>query len=160
MRPLLIAAAAIFGLAAIGSKAAAAAQDSGDTSGPGTDPPSDLYGAVVIAMAEAIAQAEGFNSGPTALPARNHNPGDLKDTVTGEITLYPDDPTGWAALYNQVNLMLTGASHVYRLDMALSQVAVLWTGGDNPDGWARTVASSLGVTADTTLGDIAQGGAQ
>jgi hypothetical protein len=116
-------------------------------SGFGSDPAGKL--------AAAIASAEGF--GPVAnLPTRANNPGDLElgDLGHGTIgakTVFGSLTEGIAALKRQINLIVSGDSQYYSTNMTISQMAKLWTGGDNADAWAQNVASSLGVTPDTTL---------
>lgn len=116
------------------------------------------------ALADAIAVAEGYYvSG--SLAARANNPGNLKlgDVGYGMIdgkTVYATVTDGWNALYRQVRLMLTGESAYYHPGMTLSEVAVIYTGGDNPVSWAYTVAQSLGVSVQTRLSDLLAGAAE
>jgi len=147
----VLAIGAVIGLLWLFSRAAAAQQQSDSAIAPPADPSTE---SAVLVMAAAIAQAEGFNV-PNTQPARLHNPGDLTDPDTGQLRTFSNDADGYAALYNQVRLMLTGQSRIYTLDMSLAQVAVIYTGNDNPAGWARTVANALGVSTSTTLGQIA-----
>lgn len=118
---------------------------------------------VVEAIARAIATAEGFfSSSGTALPQRANNPGDLMlgDIGFGVIngkTIYKTAEDGWNALYNQVRLMLTGASAYYNPQMTIREIAVKYTGNDNPVSWAMNVAQSLGVSIETRLGDLVGG---
>lgn len=114
---------------------------------------------LVQAIARAIARAEGFFSGPTALPVRANNPGNLKlgDAGQGTIggkTIFATIEDGWAALYKQIRLMLTGASAYYHPGMTIAQVAKIYTGGDNALAWAKNVAISLGVSVQTKLADL------
>ena len=114
---------------------------------------------VVQAIAMAIARAEGFFSGPTALPVRANNPGNLKlgDAGRGTIggkTIFATIEDGWNALYRQIRLMLTGASKYYSPEMTIAQVAAIYTGGDNALAWAKNVAVSLGVSIQTKLGEL------
>jgi len=107
-----------------------------------------------------ISKAEGFDV-PGSLPARCHNPGDLEIGNVGYgvdngKTIFPDDATGWAALYREGSLMLAAMtslhrSHVYSLGETFLQVAQAWTGGDNPSGWAQTVAETCGMSVTNTL---------
>ncbi|HLZ12548.1 MAG TPA: hypothetical protein VKP58_08170 [Candidatus Acidoferrum sp.] len=115
-------------------------------------------------LAQAIATAEGFfNPNPNVVPRRAHNPGNLTKsfgfstfgTANSEgVLIFGSDDDGWSALKGQVTAMLTGASHVYSPSMTLSQVARLYTGGDNPGSWAANAASVLGITPDSTLVDF------
>lgn len=117
---------------------------------------------LVETIARAIARAEGFFVADS-LPQRANNPGALTlgDVGFGTIadkTVFGSLAAGWEALHRQVALMLSGASAYYNPQMTLAQVAVIYTGGDNPTRWAQTVAGALGVTPATTLGEL--GGAQ
>jgi len=114
---------------------------------------------VVQAIAVAIARAEGFFAGPHALPVRANNPGNLKlgdlgrGTIDGK-TIFKTIEDGWAALYRQIRLMLTGASKYYTPEMTIAQVAEIYTGADNALAWAKNVAVSLGVSIQTKLSDL------
>jgi|SRR5579872_1924775 len=108
----------------------------------------------VLAIAQAIAQAEGFYvSG--ALPQRQNNPGDLSN-ASGIMT-FSDMAAGWRALYGQINLMISGGSHVYSPTDTITQISQKWT-TDVPPGaqanWAANVARSLGLTPDNTFLDV------
>jgi len=122
---------------------------------------SAVASSVTSALANAIAKAEGFFV-PGALPNRTNNPGDLmvgsvgNGTQAGK-TVFSSAADGWQALYNQVELMLTGQSQYYDPSMTISQVAKLYTGADNAAAWASTVASELSVTPDTTLAQLQAG---
>lgn len=106
-------------------------------------------------MARAIATAEGYGP-PQNLATRANNPGDLKrgDVGLGTIhdkTVFATPAEGWAALYRQIDLMRTGQSAYYNASMTFSQIARVYTGGDNSDAWAATVTRELGITPQTTL---------
>ena len=93
---------------------------------------------------------------PTAFRAVVNNPGDLE---VGDVgcgmeqgkTIFPDDNAGWMALEHQVDLMVTGNSHVYKPTDRIIDVASKYTGNDNPTAWASIVAHKLGISAATTL---------
>jgi len=111
-------------------------------------------------IAEAIGLAEGiFHPSGTAVPQRANNPGNLKlgdigfGTIGGK-TIYQTLADGWAALERQINYILTNTSRYYNSNMTIRQVAVTYTGNDNPDAWASIVAGKLGVTPDTKMSDI------
>jgi hypothetical protein len=111
----------------------------------------------VLLLAQAIAQAEGFNA-PGSLPQRCNNPGDLEMGDVGcgvdqGKTIFPNEQAGWTALENQVDLMLTGKSHVYKPNMTLLTVADLYTGGDMAPAWAQIVAHKLGISVVNTLSE-------
>ncbi len=96
-------------------------------------------------LSAAIAQAEGFNHRGT-LPARNHNPGDIKRY--GRYIHFRNDREGWAALRTLVTKMATGELKHYRLSMTINQVSKTYAGDYR---WAKIVAKRLGVTPTTTL---------
>lgn len=114
--------------------------------------------AKISTMATAIATAEGFFvSG--SLPARCHNPGDLELESVGlgldnGKTIFPNDGAGWQALRHECDLILSGLSRAgYKLTDSWWQVAHRWTGNDNAEGWAHTVAQRLGMNIANTLQD-------
>ena len=120
----------------------------------------------MIDLAKAIAVAEGFGvSG--AVPTRAHNPGDLKipnwsGATTGQegITVFPDDETGWNALYAQLQRIQIGHSHIYKLDMTFWQFAFHWTDTEEKS-WISNVVyelQNLGYSVDenTKLGEFFQ----
>jgi hypothetical protein len=115
----------------------------------------------VVRMVYAITKAE--NS-----PPEWNNPGDL----TGEDALdfktegimnsagvlkFANPVDGAAALTIKVQRMLTGCSKVYPLSTTMMQLAVKYTGGDNPASWAYVVCRELGVEANTTLEEYVNG---
>lgn len=114
-------------------------------------------------LAKAIATAEGFYGTPGDIPQRAHNPGDLElgDIGYGVIqgkTVYPSDQAGWNALTRMVSNWLAGTDSLYTLDMTFNDVAVKYTGNDNPDSWAQNLVATLNgmgyaVTTENTLGD-------
>jgi len=106
-----------------------------------------------VKIAQAIAAAEGWYV-PNSLPRRLNNPGALKlDGHT--LTQFSSEQEGWNALYHQVDLMITGQSKYYDSSMTWREIAVIYTGGDNPNSWAANVTSALGVSPDSTLGGYA-----
>jgi hypothetical protein len=113
----------------------------------------------IQALAQAIATAEGFGV-PGAVPTRANNPGDLVFGDQGYgvansegVTIYPDVASGFGALYYELNLIFTGQSKVYTLDMTFAKMAQLWTGGDQSGAWAANVVSVVGASVNETLGD-------
>ncbi len=100
-------------------------------------------------IAQAIAKAEGFYV-EGSLPQRRNNPGSLKlsgDSLTG----FPSVEDGWNALRKQIRIILDGRSSFYKSDMTIEQIALIWTGNDNPEAWARIVSGELGVAGQTPL---------
>lgn len=120
-------------------------------------PPSQTGGAAlsstVQAIAQAIATAEGYYVGPGVIPYDRNNPGDIRGS-DGQISTYSSAADGWNALYNQINLILSGQSHNYTPDMTIAQIAQIYTGADNASSWASTVASQLGVSVDTPISEV------
>jgi len=111
---------------------------------------------LIPSFAQAIARAEGFYI-KGSVPARINNPGDLKlgdigfGALPSGITIFPTFDQGCRALYHQLDLILTNKSSEYNTSMTFSQIAVIWTGNDNPMGWASTVAKSLNILPDMTI---------
>jgi len=108
--------------------------------------------------ARAIARAEGFYVAGS-IPDRAHNPGNLK--VGGEtigdtgITMFPDDDTGWAALYRQLARIVEGRSAYYTLDTTIRAMGQKWTATQSEQSaWAENVADALGVDIDTPLSRV------
>jgi hypothetical protein len=118
------------------------------------------YSSSVVAVAQAIARAEGFYQQGSA-PQRAHNPGSLKTpgwsgptTGSAGINVYGSDDEGWSALYRQLDLIRAGNSNYYTRGMSISQMAATWTGNDNAASWASIVSSSLGTSPSTTIGAV------
>jgi hypothetical protein len=106
-------------------------------------------------LARAIAIAEGS-------PAGWNNPGDLTRSFgfanqgpqnSAGVLKFNSSADGWNALYQEISDALGGTSTVYSPGTSIAQMAQLWTGGDNADAWANTVASQLGVSTTTTIGE-------
>ena len=126
-------------------------------------------------LVRGIALAEGgwdtYGNGiPGTRPFRNNNPGDLmlpgdQGTDSGGYGIFSSadfaaaqsgdaDPSsdGFAALFRQVDLILTGRSRVYSLDMTWAQVAALYDkGGDALTAWLPNVASLAGILPAQTV---------
>lgn len=107
----------------------------------------------ILRLARAIARAEGFYVAGS-LPQRMNNPGSITDPATGKLRQYPSVEAGWNALYRQIEAMASGRSAYYSPDMTLREIALVYTGNDKPDAWARIVAESLGVSPDVRFGDL------
>jgi hypothetical protein len=116
--------------------------------------------AFIQALANAIAQAEGAN--PTI-----NNPGDLTGgdvpntqitgtfNAAGVVSIDTLDH-GWQALYTKLENIYSGKSTVYWPGMTVSQFGAVYTGGDNAEAWAATVAGAFGADPDAnTLADLA-----
>lgn len=107
-------------------------------------------------FAEAIARAEGFGI-PGAIPTLANNPGDLViPGWTGEklgsegISVFSSGEEGWQRLYNQLNLIVTGRSRVYNLDMTILQMGARYAPKDATN-WARNVARFLQLSEYSSL---------
>lgn len=113
---------------------------------------------IVSKIAQAIATAEGFHI-QGSRPQRNNNPGDLTSSFgfqtsgqDGPFPVFQSVTNGWNALYMQVSDMLSGNSSYYNPGMTISQIGAAYA--PNQPQWANNVASALGVTTETVLGDI------
>lgn len=118
--------------------------------------------AAIGALAQAIAVAEGS-------PAAWNNPGDLTIGDSQGFALQVDSNNqpvanpagvvrfvnlsdGVTALYRKLGRIQIGGSAVYSVAMTISQFAQEYTGGDNADSWAATVAGELGLSPSDTVG--------
>lgn len=111
-------------------------------------------------IAQAIAVAEGFYVAGSR-PARNHNPGDMTADLIGKsvgkdgpFVVYANDDDGWDNLYKQINLWLNGGSSHAGPNSSISDIAGFYTTTDQ-SAWAANVANHLGVSIDTSIGEIA-----
>ena len=113
-------------------------------------------------LAEAIAKAEGYGR-KHAIPTRYHNAGDLKVvrgyTYPGQIGVgkanhvrFRSDQDGWAALRHQIEMIISGASTHYSVNMSLQEMSKHYAG--NHRVWTKNVAHNLGVPQDTSLWEI------
>jgi L-asparaginase II len=107
-------------------------------------------------LAQAIATAEGFYVAGSR-PQRNHNPGDMTQDLIGKaiakdgfFVVYANDADGWANLYAQINLWLSGGSSHANAQSTISDLSGFYT-TDNQSTWAINVANSAGVTVDTPI---------
>ena len=117
----------------------------------------------VMALASAISVAEGFGE-TNAIPTRANNPGDITDVGqnlpgdTGQrlgqnIIVFATVTDGWNALYAQCQRMLSGTDPLYPASDTLQ--AAGGTYANDPVNWPANVASQLGVSINTTLGQLA-----
>lgn len=116
-------------------------------------------GAGVQKLAQAIATAEGFYLSGSR-PARDHNPGDMTQDLIGKaiakdgaFVVYANDADGWANLYAQINLWLSGGSQHANAQSTISDLSGFYT-ADNQSAWAVNVANAAGVPVDTPIGEI------
>jgi len=111
-------------------------------------------------LAQAIAKAEGFYTAGSR-PARNHNPGDMTQDLIGKAVgqdgpfpIYATDADGWADLYAQINLWMSGGSEHADPSSTIEDLSSFYTANDQST-WALNVANALGVPVDTEIGQIA-----
>jgi hypothetical protein len=111
-------------------------------------------------IAEAIAFAEGFYVAGSR-PARNHNPGDMTADLIGKsvghdgpFVVYSTDDDGWENLRRQISLWLYGGSSHATPDSTITDLSEFYTTTDQT-AWAANVANHLGVSTDTSIGEIA-----
>ena len=114
----------------------------------------------VETFAHAIALTEGWGV-KHSIPTRYHNPGDLKIMARGEKypgqvgigkanhVIFRNDAAGYAALYHQIEKMLTGESKFYRQEMTLQQIGKMYA--QNSKRWSTNLARYLGVPPSITL---------
>lgn len=125
---------------------------------PNNKPAPDLD-SKVEEIIQAVGKGEGFGV-PGAIPTVTHNPGDLGPGDTGtawevinasgsQVSVLPDDDTGWHYLRVKFRRILTGQSQVYSLDMTFTQVAQKYAG--DWSNWVRNVTRELRVQPSTTL---------
>ncbi len=112
------------------------------------------------AFAHAIARAEGFGTKNT-IPTRCHNPGDIRSSRNGHhyagqvglnkrgYVIFKNDAAGFAALKDQLQLIVSGQSKHYNADMSIAYVAKVYSGGSR--AWSKIVSKHLDVPASTTL---------
>ena len=120
----------------------------------------------VDAIAQAIAQMEGYNS-PGSLAQRNNNPGNLRSgpgqigTSSGfAVFASPDD--GFAALNNQIQL---NASRGLTLNQFFAGLPGVYAGyapssdANNPAQYASFVSGQTGIDPNTPLDQVLSGAA-
>lgn len=115
--------------------------------------------AAVQKIALAIASAEGFYKSGSR-PQRNHNPGDMtRDLVgravgtDGPFQVYATDADGWADLYRQIELWLSGESNNADSSSTIEDLSGFYTTTEKTS-WAVNVANALNVSIDTPIGEI------
>ena len=124
-----------------------------------TTPP-EAQSPIVIGLARGIAKAEGFFV-PGSRPARDHNPGDMTMDLIGKsigrdgsFAVFSNDGDGWANLYAQIELWLSGRSAHANADSTITDISQFYTDTQQQE-WAANVAASLGVSPDTPIGQLA-----
>lgn len=107
-------------------------------------------------FAAAIGNAEGVNV-PGSLPARNNNPGDLRNWPgvphdANGYSIFPSMQAGWDALETQLDAIRNGASAYYDASMSIEQMGQIYADGD--PSWAMNVAAFLGTTTNAIIGPL------
>lgn len=116
----------------------------------------DVMGTSPLALA--IAQAEGYGVSQSNIPTLANNPGDLElgdqgnGTLGQGITVYGSASEGWQHLQSLIDSIYNGSSKNYNPNQTLSEFGSIYSGGD--PNYGNNLASSLGVSPDTTLADI------
>lgn len=104
-------------------------------------------------VANAIAKAEGSNTDW-------NNPGDLTLSFgfpvagianSAGVLKFVNCADGWNALYQQLQLIISGGSR-YSLSTSIADFGAGYSGGD--PNWAKNVSAALGVSPDTPLGAV------
>ena len=158
----MIAVAGVLAVVAVAYFLMKAMPAASSNSGLGSDPASQI--ALAIGVAEGGYDSQGNNLNNGTEPSRNHNPGDLTEDVngtasgsSGSFVVYADDATGFAALVYQINEWLQGTSANAGPNSTIAQISGFYTATDSA-AWATNVATVLGVSVDTPIGQIgAQG---
>lgn len=129
------------------------------TNSPATWPTGDK----VWDICRAIAHAEGaFEAG--SVPDRLNNPGDISDWKKmygfehhsgSDVTTFPDKETGWNKLYDKINTIALGRSHVFSPSMSWTTIAKIYAG--DWQNWLNNVTHYLGVTPESTFNDYVKG---
>lgn len=107
-------------------------------------------------LAYGISNAEGFGTPNAPTITNNNNPGALFSN--GASQSFSSLAEGWSALQSQIDDWLNGGSQYANPDTTILELAKSYTGNDSPETWASNVANFLGVTPDTTLGELQQQG--
>jgi hypothetical protein len=111
-------------------------------------------------LAVAIARTEGFYANKRTIPARLHNPGDIRShsrhAYVGQVGLYRgyvvfrSDRDGWVALREQIQRVIDGTSKQYTQEMTFAQVATRYA---QDRRWGTTVCKILKITPATTVAE-------
>lgn len=103
----------------------------------------------VIAVANAIARAEGFYVAKS-IPQVHNNPGDLENHL-GQKIVFATEADGWGALYKQVELMISGRSKIYNPSMSWTTIGAHYDGEVGYMDWVNNICKELGVQSTQTL---------
>lgn len=120
-------------------------------------------------MSKAIGQMEGFNR-PGTIAARHHNPGNLRGwpgvQSAGGYAEFPDDASGWAALYTLVQRNIDRGLTMYEFFAGQrDDSGAVIPGGypgyapsadqNNPRAYAEFVAKAASVDPTAVLSKLA-----
>jgi hypothetical protein len=116
---------------------------------------------LVIGIANAIAQMEGFNA-PGTRPNVNNNPGDLISwsgvPTSNGFAQFPTPAAGWSALYQQVQLNINRGLTLNQFFAGEPGVyagyAPSGSSGNNPQQYASFVAGQVGIDPNTPLNEF------
>jgi hypothetical protein len=116
---------------------------------------------LVVAIANAIAQMEGFYT-PGTRPNVNNNPGDLISwggvPTSNGFAKFPTAAAGWTALYTQVQLNINRGLNLYEFFAGKPGVypgyASGGSAGNNPQAYANFVAQQIGADPNTPLNTL------
>ena len=106
----------------------------------------------VMELAKAMAKMEGFGIAG-ALPTRNHNPGDLRESKyqlyqKDGFAYFPDNETGWKAFVYDLCVKITGHSVTgLTPESSLKDLIYKWTATDQ-HRYLMFVSARLGVPFD------------
>ena len=104
----------------------------------------------VMELAKAMAEMEGFGV-PGALPTRNHNPGDLRESKyqlyqKDGFAYFPDDETGWKAFIYDLCVKINGHSVTgLTPESSLKDLIYKWTATDQ-HRYLMFVSARLGAS--------------
>lgn len=92
------------------------------------------------------------------LPTRNNNPGDLRNTSTGQFNKYSSPTEGYNALVNDLNIKMSGKSKTgVTPDSDLLHFSSIYAPAsdkNDPTSYANNLASQLGVPVTTKIKDL------
>ena len=130
-----------------------------DASGITNDRSTWPTGSRIWDIAQAIAIAEGADVAGSN-PDRLNNPGDISDGAHlfnqeahsgSQVTHFPDKGTGWSWLYNKLEAIAQGRSHVFSPAMSWTEFAQHYAG--DWQNWVNNVTRELGAHPSSTFGD-------
>ncbi len=115
----------------------------------------DLYNKGIISTPPNLNGVGGSTSYST--PAvKNNNPGNLKDSTTGQFKVFPTIQAGYQALQSDLLNKINGATSTgLTANSSLLDFAKVYapsTDNNNPTQYAQKLAAQLGVTPNTKIG--------